>query len=465
MSQSVAVIGAGLVGCVAALAFSAKGYDVVVYEMRMDARKDKSSGKSMRSINLAVSDRGIRTLKYLDEEMAERILQDVIPMKGRMIHDITGTKQDSQLYGLFGETINSIDRLALNNRLLDELEKSNVEVYFEHKLVDMSNVSAKDTSIHLKFAKKSQEFTKREFDFVVGADGAYSQSRYLMQKTMRMDYSQKYVAQQYIELYIPPANGKADISNPQYSIDPNHLHIWPRKEFMLIALANNDGSFTSTFFSTWTLIDSIKSSKEFLEFFESNFPDAFKLIGADSLAYAYDNQPRGALMQVALSPFVSPNNRVILIGDAAHSMVPFYGQGMNCGFEDVHVLMKLIDNHEDIEVAFAKYTAARKEDVDAICRLAYENYQNMSAKVLDPFYLLRKKIDYVFGKYANGVLFPWVPMYTMISFRGDIRYSDAVRLEKRQDRVLQVLQYITVGGAALFAAAKAASFLDKFRKS
>lgn len=464
MSQSVAVVGAGLVGCVAALAFSSKGYKVTLYEMRQDPRTDVNSGKSMRSINLAVSDRGIRALRYLSEDMANRILKDVIPMKGRMIHDITGTKQESQIYGLFGESINSIDRLVLNKSLLDELEKTDVEILFERKLVDMGNVSKQDSSIFLEFAYKSKQRERRDFDFIVGADGAFSQSRYLMQKTMRMDYSQKYVEQQYIELYIPPANGVRDSKDPKYSLDPSHLHIWPRKEFMLIALANNDGSFTSTFFSTWNLIESIKSSEQFLEFFQENFPDAYKLIGEEGLRYAYDHQPRGALMQVALNPFVSPNNRAILIGDAAHSMVPFYGQGMNCGFEDVHVLMKLIDETNNIENAFSKYTAARKEDVDTICRLAYENYQNMSSKVLDPFYLLRKKIDYVFGKYANGNVFQWIPMYTMISFRGDIRYSDAVRIEQRQTRVLLTLQYLTVGGTILFAAAKAAQIFDRFRQ-
>ncbi|WPK25747.1 hypothetical protein PUMCH_003074 [Australozyma saopauloensis] len=462
MSESVAVIGAGLVGCLAALAFSSKGYNVTLYELRQDPRQDVSSGKSMRSINLAVSDRGIRALKYVNEEMAERILKHVIPMTGRMIHDITGTKQESQVYGLFGESINSIDRLLLNKCLLDELDKCNIKTFFEHKLVDMGNVSTPDSPIFLEFVTKDSKREKREFDFIVGCDGAFSQSRYLMQKTMRMNYSQKYVEQQYIELYIPPASGSSS-SDPKYSIDPNHLHIWPRKEFMLIALANSDGSFTSTFFSTWNLIDSIKSSQEFLDFFKKNFPDAYTMIGEAGLKHAYENQPRGALMQVALSPFVSPNNRAILIGDAAHSMVPFYGQGMNCGFEDVHVLMKLIEQNKTIEKAFSKYTDARKEDVDTICRLAYENYQNMSAKVLDPFYLLRKKIDYVFGKYCNGILFPWIPMYTMVSFRGDIRYSDAVRIEKRQSRVLQLLQYVSVGGVAIYAAAKAAQYMDRLR--
>lgn len=462
MPKCVAVIGAGLVGCLAALAFSSKGFEVFLFEMRQDPRKDSSSVKNLRSINLAVSDRGIRALEYLDRDMASRILQHAIPMKGRMIHDITGTKQDSQEYGLFGESINSIDRLLLNKSLLDELDRTSVQTHFNHKLIDMGNVSQEDSTIFLEFTNESKSKVRHEFHYVVGADGAFSKCRYLMQKTMRMDYSQKYVEQQYMELYIPPAEGVSVDQDPKYLLDPNHLHVWPRRENLLIALANSDGSFTSTFFSPWSFIDSVKSSQEFIDFFKASFPDAYQLIGEARLRYAYDNQPRGALMEVSLNPFVSPNNRVILIGDAAHSMVPFYGQGMNCGFEDVHVLMKLLEaNDENLEQALSKYTAARKEDIESICRLAYGNYQSMSTEVLDPLYLLRKKIDYVFGKYANGVLFPWIPMYTMISFRGDIPYSEAERIEKRQRRVLQLLQYFTVGTVAILAATKAARYFDK----
>lgn len=459
-TQSVGIIGAGLVGCLAALAFQAKGYDVTLFEMRPDPRTASEATKSLRSINLAVSDRGIRAMKYVDEQMTSRVLQHVIPMKGRMIHDITGTKQKSQLYGLYGESINSIDRLFLNKCLLDELK--NVNVKFEHKLVSVGNMDGEDSKPYLQFSTGSDVTEKYSFDFVVGADGAHSQFRYQLQKQMRMDYSQTYVDMQYMELYIPPVEGADPQSNDRFAIDANHLHIWPRKNYMLIALANGDGSFTSTFFSPWKVIESFKDDEEFLKFFQSSFPDAYGLIGEKGLRYAFNHQPRGSLMQCAVNPYTSPNNRGIVIGDAAHSMVPFYGQGMNCGFEDVRVLMELIDSNEgDAKAAFAQYTGARKADLHAICKLAWDNYYEMSTKVIDPFYLVRKKVDYFLGKYANGIFFPWIPLYTMISFRGDIRYSDAVRIEKRQSKVLDWIQYATVGSLAAWGLVKAAQAWDR----
>lgn len=457
--QSVGIVGAGLVGCLAALAFQSKGYDVTLFEMRPDPRTATEARKALRSINLAVSDRGIRAMKYVDEEMASRVLAHVIPMKGRMIHDLSGTKQESQLYGLFGESINSIDRLFLNKCLLDELKT--VDIKFDHKLVGVGNTGSDDKKPFLKFSA-GESIEKYLFDFIVGADGAHSQFRYQMQRHMRMDYTQKYVDMQYMELYIPPKEGADPESNDRFSIDPNHLHIWPRKNFMLIALANGDGSFTSTFFSPWKVIESFKNDEEYLKFFKFNFPDAYALIGEEGLRHAFNNQPRGSLMQVAANPYTSLNNRAIIIGDAAHSMVPFYGQGMNCGFEDVRVLMELIDtNKGNAEAAFAQYTDARKEDLDAICQLAWNNYYEMSTKVIDPFYLVRKKVDYFLGKFANGVLFPWIPMYTMISFRGDIRYSDAVRIEKRQTKVLNWMQYVTVAGVATWGLVKAAQAWER----
>lgn len=442
MSQpSVGIVGAGLVGCLAALAFSAKGYDVTLFEMRPDSRSDSESKRALRSINLAVSDRGIRAMRYVDEEMADRVLQHVIPMWGRMIHDATGTKQESQIYGLFGESINSIDRLFLNKCFLDELDRSSVKILFGKKLVAMNADAA-----WLEFA----DGQRHNFDFVVGADGAHSQFRYQMQKGMRMDVSQKYIDMQYLELSIPPVEGAAPDSPERFSIDANHLHIWPRKDYMLIALANGDGSFTSTFFSSWKLIESFESSEQFLEFFQSSFPDAYGLIGEEGLKYAFEHQPRGSLMQVAVSPYHSPNGKAILLGDAAHSMVPFYGQGMNCGFEDVLVLMELIDaNNNDAKAAFKQYTDHRKDDLEAICKLAMDNYHEMSTKVVDPFYLVRKKIDSFLGRYADGVLMRWVPMYTMISFRGDISYLEAVKQERKQAQVLRGVQYAGLLAAVL----------------
>lgn len=419
--------------------------------MRGDPRTVPSSERSLRSINLAVSDRGIQAMQYVDEEMTKRILRHVIPMKGRMIHDVTGKKQESQLYGLFGESINSIDRLFLNKCLLDELDRSHVTTKFGHKLISMKNTSRPELTFDVDGV-----IVTEAVDFAVGADGAHSQFRYHMQKGMRMDVAQKYIDMQYLELYIPPVKGADAQSSGRFAIDANHLHIWPRKDYMLIALANGDGLFTSTFFSPWKVIEQFGSNADaFVDFFQKSFPDAFQLIGEEGIRYAFLHQPRGSLMQVAANPYSSPNNRAILIGDAAHSMVPFYGQGMNCGFEDVHVLMKLLDGASgDLAKAISQYTNARKDDLDAICKLALDNYKEMSTKVIDPLYLVRKKIDYFLGKYVNGSIIRWIPMYTMISFRGDIRYSEAVRIEKRQRKILTVVQYVGIAAAAVAVAMK-----------
>lgn len=464
--QSVGIVGAGLVGCLAALAFANKGFTVYLFELRPDPRQE-SQNRNLRSINLAVSARGIEAVKYVDAEMADRVLQHIIPMKGRMIHDITGTKQDSQLYGLFGETINSIDRGLLNKMLLDEISRSDIKLMFNHKLIKLSGLNGDDATPKMTFrdlnveeaANESEEtpaFREFEFDYVIGADGAHSQFRYQLQRFCRMDLSQKYIDMQYMELHIPASTS----SESKFSIDANHLHIWPRHNFMLIALANEDGSFTSTFFSPWSVIESFgKDTAKFLAFFEQNFPDAYKLIGSDQLASCFEHLPRGSLMQVDVYPYNNPNGKALIIGDAAHSMVPFYGQGMNCGFEDIHVLMKLIDKNDGrISESFQQYSVERRDDLKAIQKLAIDNYYEMSSKVTSPLYLFRKKVDYVLAKYGHHLGFTWIPMYTMISFRADIKYSDAVSINNRQTRILHTIQNSGVLLLGIAAVAKAVHY-------
>ncbi|KAI5968425.1 BNA4 [Candida theae] len=448
---SIGIVGAGLVGCLAALAFTRKGYDVNLFDLRPNPSSIDRSRRNLRSINLAVSNRGLRAVEYVDEALSRKILEHVIPMQGRMVHDKTGLKQESQLYGLHGECINSIDRSYLNDLLLEELAESGVKVYFEHKLVKLGNV---DTAPTMEFAKKDGNVTFG-FDYIIGADGAHSHFRHQMQKGMRMDFSQKYIDMQYMELYIPPDPEK------KFAIDANHLHIWPRHDFMLIALANEDGSFTSTFFSPWHVIESITSSSEFTQFFKTNFPDAYNLIGEEALVSAFDNNPRGSLMQISAYPYNSPHGKAIIIGDAAHSMVPFYGQGMNCGFEDVRILMELIEANEgNIEKAFLAYSPQRKDDLDAICKLALDNYYEMSSKVTNIWYLVKKKLDYTLGSWFEN---RWLPLYTMISFRDDIPYSKAVTIEAKQSRILNNLQIGLVGSILVYGAVQGARLYEKWK--
>jgi kynurenine 3-monooxygenase len=444
---TVAVAGAGLVGALMALGLAHRGYEVTLIDMRPDMRQQKT--KNLRSINLAVSDRGIRALEFVDKEMSERVLKDIIPMYGRMIHTRDG-RQESQKYGLFGEHINSIDRAELNENLLDELEHHNstadnkIELVFNEKV---GNLKFSDSGATLTLINtKSGNETNREFDFVVGADGSFSAVRHLLQKNVRMNYTQEYVDKCYLELYIPPG------PNGGFSIDANHLHIWPRGDFMLIALANADGSFTSTFFGPWELTESLATSdaSKIREFFKENFPDAADLIGLDNVVPVFQNNPKGALMQVTCSQYHF-SDKCIIIGDAAHSMVPFYGQGMNCGFEDVRTLLQLLDTKPTRKEAFSEYTATRHEDLKAILKLALDNYNEMSTKVVSQAYLFRKTLDGLLGR-----VFPqsWIPLYTMVSFRGDIPYAEAIKRENFQQRVLKWVEYGVLGACAYAAYTK-----------
>lgn len=443
--KTIAVVGAGLVGCLAALSFKKLGYTVRVYESRNDIRTpDEQLKTQLRSINLAVSSRGINALEKIDNEMADRVLKDVIPMYGRMVHDLKGN-QHSQQYGLYNESINSIDRAKLNRVMLDELELAGVELFFNYKMV-----SADVRKPQMVFSNGE---TVDDIDVVIGSDGSYSKLRTQLQRHVRMDYEQQYIDHLYLELRIPPSlsSEKENDNNSKFLLDPNHLHIWPRHEYMLIALANDDGSFTSTLFAPeWVFEKYCNNDKSIIDFFTTQFPDALNLIGSNSLLESFHNNPRGSLMTVRCNPY-HYKDKCILIGDAAHSMVPFYGQGMNCGFEDVKVLTEILENHDnqEFENVFNEYSSSRHEDLKAIVNLAMDNYIEMRHSVTSPWYLLRKKLDGMLAKTLPGDM--WLPLYTMVSFRSDISYSKAVKTEKRQRKILNQMGggLVTAGTLAI----------------
>ncbi len=420
--KNITLSGAGLVGSLLAIFLGKRGHKVNVYERRPDMRKtDVFAG---RSINLALSDRGWKALEKTG--IADEIKKIAIPMYGRFIHHADSTTA-YQPYGKEGQAIYSVSRGELNCRLMDLAEKQeNVKINFNQRCANVDMRSG-DVTIENPETGFTSKFNS---DIIFGSDGAFAQTRLAFQLTTdRFDYSQTYMEAGYKELTIP---ANADGS---FKIEKNALHIWPRGHYMMIALPNMDGSFTCTLFFPHEgnpSFESVKTNQEVKEFFEKIFPDAVPLM--PTLLEDYQKNPVSSLCIVRCKPWVF-EDKLALIGDAAHAIVPFYGQGMNCGFEDVLVLDKLIDKHKgDWKNTFTEYQALRKPDADAIADLALANFIEMRDLVGDPKFLLRKKIE---ANYYSKHPDKWVPLYTMVTFSPEIRYSEAIARGKQQDLVME----------------------------
>ena len=422
--ENILIVGAGLCGSLLALRLAQRGYKVEVYESRPDLRTtDISAGKS---INLALSDRGFKALRLAGVE--DKAREICIPMYGRLVHDIAGNTFASNYSGREGEYINSISRGDLNGTLLTEAEKhENVNIHFNHKCtaVDIEKTTANFENYTTK------EESSVTADVIFGTDGAGSILRksYYLERKFLFSYSQVYLTHGYKELEIPAG------ANGSHQISKDHLHSWPRGEYMLIALPNMDGSFTVTLFlgneEGVYHFKGLDTEEKINHFFKEQFPDALELIPNISKEFA-DN-PTGALGTVKCSPWHYKNNTVIM-GDAAHAVVPFYGQGMNASFEDVVVLDGILDQElEDWETVFKTYTKARKSDADAIGELAVENYYEMRDHVANPLFKQKRKIEMDLEK-----AFPteYFSKYSMVTFNANIGYHEAMRKGRAQDKAL-----------------------------
>lgn len=390
--RSVTIVGAGLVGSLAAIFLAKRKYKVTLLERRGDMRK--ANVDRGRSINLAMSTRGLTALEEVG--LAEVIRNNAIPMKGRMMHDVAGNLS-FLAYGKEGQFINSISRADLNMLLMNEAEKAGVEIRFNQKINNIDDIS---------------------FDLLIGADGAYSAVRHSLQVGGRFNFSQEYIEHGYKEIHIPAGSG----------LETNALHIWPRESFMMIALPNPDGTFTGTLFLSFGQFDAIKDPKRF---FLDTFPDALKLI--PDIEHQWASNPVSSLVTMKCWPW-SHNKNIVLIGDAAHAVVPFYGQGMNAGFEDCRILNKLLDKHnDDWSKTLDEFEVLRKPDTDAVAQLALDNFIEMRDLVADEEFLLRKKIEARLNQ-----LYPdkWVPLYSMVTFRPDIRYSEAYATGMKQKKIM-----------------------------
>lgn len=429
MSNRISLLGAGLTGPLLAVYLARRGHTVDLYERRPDMRVQDVGGG--RSINLALSTRGLRALAEVG--LQDQVLADAIRMPGRMIHALDGSL-DFQPYGKEGEAINSISRSGLNILLLNAAERAGVRVHFNARCESVSLKERTATLVNDQTGERTTIAPER----LIAADGANSSLRAAMEKELPgFDSRTEWLEHGYKELEIPPA------PNGGFLMEPNALHIWPRHEFMMIALPNPNGTFTCTVFAGFDGedgFDTVLTDDEVMGYFQRHFPDAIPLM--PTLLEDWGRNPTSRLGTVFCGPW-HLDDWGLLIGDAAHAIVPFYGQGMNCCFEDCFVLDTLLAESRDWGSIMPQFYALRKPNADAIARLAVANFFEMRSRVVDPNYLRKKSIEARLQQ-----LFPdrWMPLYGMVTF-STIGYAEALRRSGEQDALLERVGFDAVEAA------------------
>ncbi|MFI9551856.1 FAD-dependent oxidoreductase [Nonomuraea endophytica] len=420
-SQEVAIVGAGLAGCLLACYLARRGHQVTLYERRPDPRA--AGAERGRSINLALSERGLSALRGIGLE--EQVMAEALPMRGRMIHPVRG-ELDLQLYSSDGlRSINSISRARLNAALLDAAEQ-HAEVRFEHRLTGLDPVTGT-----MRFADGQEE----KAAVVLGADGAGSAVRARLAEHAGLRERTDFLGHGYKELTIPARDG-------EFAMDPGALHIWPRGTSMMIALPNPDHSFTCTLFWPDEDFDALASPEAVARHFGEVYPDAVPLI--PDLVDDFAANPVGRLGTVRAVPWQA-GGRVGLIGDAAHAIVPFYGQGANCAFEDVVVLDRCLDETgDDWSRALPSFERQRRADTEAIAEMALANFVEMRDKVASPVYRLARRAEHALQEALPG---RYVSRYELISF-STVPYARVRRRVRRQQQVLGTLAALGALGAA-----------------
>jgi len=307
--------------------------------------------------------------------------------------------------------------------LMNKAEELGVDFHFDQRItqIDLDKTSM---TVH---SNQTQDYRLWTMDYIIGADGAFSAVRGAFQITDRFDYSQDYIDHGYKELHIPPGAAGS------FQLEKNALHIWPRESFMMIALPNPDGSFTCTLFFPFegpVSFSKLTRDSEIQHFFDSTFPDAAKLM--PTLLEDYNTNPTSSLVTVRCYPWVK--NNTLLIGDAAHAIVPFFGQGMNAGFEDCRILNDLLNQHDDNwQMVLTGFQNERKKNADAIAQLALNNFIEMRDLVADADFLLRKKIEARLHQlYPNQ----WIPLYSMVTFHDTMPYSVAYETGQKQKKIM-----------------------------
>ena len=445
--MQVAVVGGGPTGALAALMLAKRNYKVHVYEARRsgggknslllhDEKKcAKEENPSKRSINLALSHRGLQALKKVGLDQQAKLM--AVPMRGRMIHNKDGTQQ-LQPYGTSpDEVLYSVSRSHINQWLMDHLgrltvpsedaDEKSVSIHYGHKLVKMDRDFGTG-GVRATFSVDDASEKVVHTTHLLGCDGAYSATRSSLSRLVRLSNSIEYISHVYKEFEIPAS------SDGRFAMFAEALHIWPANDAMLIALPNCDGSFTATLFGDCDQLDLLDSEDKVIEFFSTRWPDTIALM--PRLAEDYAANPTGALMTVKCDPWFL-KGEVLLMGDAAHAVVPFYGQGMNCALEDVDKFVEALDTHgDDWASALPAYAASRKKATDALAELALNNYAEMRDKTIDRIFLFKSALH----RLLHGILGPsWAPsLHTVVSFTS-VPYNEARDSFSRQDTIMTAL--------------------------
>jgi kynurenine 3-monooxygenase len=423
-TRKITIVGGGLVGAMLSVMLSRRGYEVTVFEKRPDMRKVKIPAG--RSINLALAQRGIHALKTAG--LMPQVEPLLIPMAGRMLHDLGHAEEFSPYGQRPHEVIYSVSRPLLNQVMLTAADTSpRTTLHFEHECIA---VDLRDKKLELRNLADGSQRT-HHFDILLATDGANSVVRDAIVRSAGGTWKTDWLDHDYKELCLPAG------PNGEYQLDKNSLHIWPRKGYMLIALPNLDGSFTVTLFLNKEGQPSFASLTErsaVHEFFSAQFPDVTRLI--PTLEDEFFGNPTGVLGTVRATRWASPDGNALLLGDAAHAIVPFHGQGMNAGFEDCGELLRLLDKHrEDWAAVLPEFESIRRPNGDAIADLALENYITMRDSVLDPRFQLKKLLGFELERRIPDV---FVPKYSMVMFR-NIPYHVVKKRGEQQEILLERL--------------------------
>lgn len=423
MEKRIIIVGAGLCGTLLAIRMAQRGFKVSLHEKRWDMRREEIDAG--RSINLALSSRGILALDRIG--LKEAVLEECIPMRGRLIHPLEGKPFLSPYSGREEDYINSVSRGGLNIALLDKAEgMENIALYFNSncKQVDLATATATFEN------KVTGELKEEQGEIVIGTDGAGSiVRRSMVARTTELlfNYSQDFLRHGYKELTIPPA------ADGGWRIEKNALHIWPRGHFMVIALPNLDGSFTLTMFHPYTGdlgFDQLKTKSDVRSFFEAQYPDLLPY--TPNYVEEYFENPVGTLGTIKCYPWQA-YGKTLIMGDASHAIVPFYGQGMNASFEDVRVFDEVLDKWGgDWEKVFSVFQDQRRPDANAIADLAIDNFHEMQDRVDDQDFIRKRKIEMQLEQQFSS----YYSKYSLVTFRPELPYSKAMKLGRAQDELL-----------------------------